>query len=171
VFGVGAELREAEWRGVVRQLLARGLLAVEGEYGTLALTETSGDVLRGDLPVMMRREAARTKPARTPSTAPAAAVDPADAGLFERLRAWRASVAKEQKLPAYVIFHDATLRSIAALHPATPAELGTISGIGQNKLAKFGEQVLAVVNEGVVNEGVLNEAEITSPGDITGDSV
>ena len=67
----------------------------------------------------------------------------ADAGLFDRLRAWRATVAKEQKLPAYVIFHDATLRAIAARRPTTLDELGTISGVGQNKLGKFGEQVLA----------------------------
>ncbi len=163
VFGIGADLREAEWRGVVRQLLARGLLAVEGEYGTLALTEASGDVLRGDLPVHMRREAVRTRPVRTPSAAAAASADlaPADAGLFERLRAWRASVAKEQKLPAYVIFHDATLRSIAALRPSTLGELGTISGIGQNKLAKFGAPVLEVVNE----------SDVTSGGSEPGDSV
>jgi ATP-dependent DNA helicase RecQ len=162
VFGIGTELREAEWRGVVRQLLARGLLAVEGEYGTLTLTPASGDVLRGDLAVMMRREAVRTRPARTAAPAAATAEMPAaDAGLFERLRAWRASVAKEQKLPAYVIFHDATLRAIAALRPATLDELGAISGIGQNKLAKFGAPVLEVVNE----------PEITSHSDITGDSV
>jgi ATP-dependent DNA helicase RecQ len=159
VFGIGADLREAEWRGVVRQLLARGLLAVEGEYGTLALTEASGDVLRGDLPVMMRREAVRTRPVRTQTAV--AELPAADAGLFERLRAWRASVAKEQKLPAYVIFHDATLRSIAGLRPASLDELGTISGIGQNKLAKFGSAVLAVVNE----------ADITPGGDGPGDSV
>ncbi len=144
VFGIGADLREAEWRGVVRQLLARGLLAVEGEYGTLALTEASGDVLRGELPVMMRREAVRTRPVRTQTVV--TELPAADAGLFERLRAWRASVAKEQKLPAYVIFHDATLRAIAGLRPASLDELGTISGIGQNKLAKFGEEVLAVVH-------------------------
>jgi ATP-dependent DNA helicase RecQ len=147
VFGIGTELSEPEWRGVVRQLLAAGLLAVEGEYGTLVLTDRSGDVLRGDLTVMMRREPERVRPpkARSTSSAPSAtAVElPAEAvPLFERLRAWRASVAKEQKLPAYVIFHDATLRAIAALRPATLAELGTVSGVGQNKLAKFGQQVL-----------------------------
>ncbi|MEU8239613.1 DNA helicase RecQ [Actinoplanes missouriensis] len=157
VFGIGADLREAEWRGVVRQLLAGGYLAVEGEYGTLALTERSGEVLRGERKLMMRREVA-TRPSRSSSSSgsssgsssrqPAAA--PADfpesaAPLFERLRAWRGSVAKEQGVPAYVIFHDATLRAIAALAPASLEQLGTVTGVGQSKLAKFGEQVLEVV--------------------------
>jgi ATP-dependent DNA helicase RecQ len=148
VFGIGSDLRESEWRGVVRQLLAAGLLAVEGDYGTLVLTDRSAEVLRGELKVMMRREPERVRPARARSSSAAAAVVELPAGaepLFERLRAWRASVAKEQKLPAYVIFHDATLRSIAALRPSTLDELGTISGVGQGKLAKFGQQVLDTI--------------------------
>ncbi|HEV8566978.1 MAG TPA: RecQ family ATP-dependent DNA helicase [Actinoplanes sp.] len=143
VFGIGTDLSESEWRGVARQLLAAGLLAVEGDYGTLVLTDRSADVLRGDLKVMMRREPERVRAARTPKARTAAIDLPEEAGSrFERLRAWRASVAKEQGVPAYVIFHDATLRSIATLRPATLAELGTVSGVGQNKLAKFGQQVL-----------------------------
>ncbi|MDT4986074.1 MAG: ATP-dependent helicase RecQ [Micromonosporaceae bacterium] len=147
VFGIGADLREADWRGVVRQLLAQGLLAVTGEYGTLALTERSGAVLRGELPVMMRRESERVRPtAKAPRSAGAGATAtelPAEAApLFERLRAWRASVAKEQGVPAYVVFHDATLRQIATVRPATLAELSTVSGVGETKLAKFGQQVL-----------------------------
>jgi ATP-dependent DNA helicase RecQ len=149
VFGIGTELREAEWRGVVRQLLATGLLAVEGEYGTLVLTDGSADVLRGQRPVMMRREPERVRPARASRTAaPAADLPPGAEPAFERLRAWRAAVAKEQKLPAYVIFHDATLRAIATLGPTTLEQLGTVSGVGQNKLAKFGQQVLDALAEG-----------------------
>jgi ATP-dependent DNA helicase RecQ len=143
VFGIGTDLRESEWRGVVRQLLAAGLLAVEGDYGTLVLTDRSADVLRGDLKVMMRREPERVRAAKTPKARATVSDLPDEAGArFERLRAWRASMAKEQGVPAYVIFHDATLRSIATLRPATLAELGTVSGVGQNKLAKFGQQVL-----------------------------
>ncbi|MCY1139606.1 DNA helicase RecQ [Actinoplanes sp. Pm04-4] len=144
VFGIGQELRDAEWRGVVRKLLAEGLLAVEGEYSTLVLTDASAGVLRGETKVMMRREApAKVKaPRQRAAAAPAADLSPADASTFERLRAWRASVAKEQGMPAYVIFHDATLRAIAALNPKTLGELGTVSGVGQNKLTKFGQQVL-----------------------------
>jgi ATP-dependent DNA helicase RecQ len=148
VFGIGTDLRDAEWRGVVRQLLASGHLAVEGEYGTLVLTDRSADVLRGELKVMMRREPERVRPARaTRSAAPSLDLTAADEPVFERLRAWRASVAKEQKLPAYVIFHDATLRAIAQLRPTTLEQLGTVSGVGQNKLAKFGQQVLDALAE------------------------
>jgi len=146
VFGIGTELRDAEWRGVVRQLLAAGLLAVEGDYGTLVLTDRSGDVLRGSLKVMMRREPERVRPARAARSATPAVEMPREAAdTFERLRAWRAATAKEQKLPAYVIFHDATLRSIAALRPSTLEQLGTVSGVGRSKLEQFGQQVLDVL--------------------------
>jgi ATP-dependent DNA helicase RecQ len=147
VFGIGEELREAEWRGVVRALLAQGLLAVEGEYGTLVLTEASAEVLGRRRTVMMRREPERTAAASRGSkprgaAAPAADLSPEAAGLFERLRAWRGATAKEQGVPAYVIFHDATLRQIATEVPATLADLGRVSGVGENKLAKYGQQIL-----------------------------
>jgi ATP-dependent DNA helicase RecQ len=145
VFGIGTELRDTEWRGVVRQLLAQGLLAVEGDYGTLVLTGSSTEVLRKQREVLLRREPER--PVRPAKARRAAAAAPADlpeeaAGVFERLRAWRGATAKEQGVPAYVIFHDATLRQIATQSPSTLAELGAISGIGDNKLAKYGQQVL-----------------------------
>jgi len=145
VFGIGTELRDTEWRGVVRQLLAQGLLAVEGDYGTLVLTGSSTEVLRKQREVALRREPERpVKPAKGRRAAAAAPADLPEeaAGVFERLRAWRGATAKEQGVPAYVIFHDATLRQIAAQSPSTLAELGTISGIGENKLAKYGQQVL-----------------------------
>ncbi|GGZ13953.1 DNA helicase RecQ [Streptomyces nitrosporeus] len=152
VFGIGEELAEAEWRGVVRQLLAQGLLAVEGEYGTLVLTEDSGTVLRREREVLLRKEpkkpTTRTS-ARGERKAKAAPVDlPAEAvPVFEALRAWRAAQAKELGLPAYVIFHDATLREIAALRPGSLAELGGVSGLGEKKLATYGEGVLEVLAE------------------------
>ncbi|MEU8530966.1 MULTISPECIES: DNA helicase RecQ [Streptomyces] len=149
VFGVGADLSTQEWRGVVRQLLAQGLLAVEGDYGTLVLTEASGEVLGGRRSVPMRKEAVQASPsrkasggrsgkgARVPVDLPEAA-----APVFEALRAWRAATAREQGVPAYVVFHDATLREIATRLPATVAELGTVGGVGEAKLAKYGEGVL-----------------------------
>ncbi|MCA1227428.1 DNA helicase RecQ [Saccharopolyspora sp. 6M] len=150
VFGVGADLKEAEWRGVVRQLLAQGLLAVEGDYGTLVLTEASGAVLSREREVRLRREP--EKAAKEPKQAKARKSEqvelPAEAApLFERLRAWRAATAKEQGVPAYVIFHDAVLRQVAAQRPATLDELGAISGVGQNKLAKYGRSLLDVLEE------------------------
>ncbi|ONF74288.1 DNA helicase RecQ [Amycolatopsis keratiniphila] len=145
VFGIGTELKEPEWRAVVRQLLAQGLAAVEGDYGSLVLTEGSADVLNGTRKVQLRREPERAAKAAARSSAKkAAAADmPAEAApVFELLRSWRAAAAKEQGVPAYVIFHDATLRQIATKRPATLQELGTVSGVGENKLAKYGEQIL-----------------------------
>ncbi|MEU7997733.1 DNA helicase RecQ [Micromonospora sp. NPDC049060] len=151
VFGIGGELREAEWRGVVRQLLAEGLLAVEGDYGTLALTEASAEVLGRRRTVMMRREPEKVASSRSAKPRGAATVvaelSPTAAGVFERLRAWRGATAKEQGVPAYVIFHDATLRQIATDAPTSLAELSAVSGVGENKLAKYGEQILAVLAE------------------------
>ncbi|NDU71716.1 DNA helicase RecQ [Actinomadura sp. DSM 109109] len=145
VFGIGTELRDTEWRGVIRQLLAQGLVAVESDHGTLVLTDESAAVLRGERKVTMRREAERPA-AKAPKTARAAKAQvelPAEAvPVFERLRAWRAATAKEQGVPAYVIFHDATLREIATALPTSLAALGRVNGVGENKLAKYGDQVL-----------------------------
>ncbi|MFD9072868.1 DNA helicase RecQ [Streptomyces lasiicapitis] len=154
VFGIGEELGEGEWRGVVRQLLAQGLLAVEGEYGTLVLTEASGDVLGRQREVPMRKEPKKAagggrsgaKGERKARAAAAVAELPEEAvAVFEALRAWRAAQARELGVPAYVIFHDATLREIASLRPTSVGELGGIGGVGEKKLATYGEGVLEVV--------------------------
>jgi ATP-dependent DNA helicase RecQ len=142
VFGIGTDLRDTEWRGVVRQLLAQGLLAVEGDYGTLVLTNASNEVLSRQRQVMLRREPERA--AKATKSRRAAPVDlPQEAApVFERLRAWRSAAAKEQGVPAYVIFHDATLREIATVSPSSLDQLATVSGVGENKLAKYGQQIL-----------------------------
>jgi ATP-dependent DNA helicase RecQ len=163
VFGIGSELNEGEWRGVVRQLLASGLLAVKGDHGTLALTDLSGEVLRGEREVRLRRDppkaapaarggrgpkadAGRTAgPARGKSSSSPIELPPEAEPVFEKLRAWRATVAKEQGMPAYVIFHDATLRQIAASPPSTLAGLAAINGVGETKLARYGQQILEVL--------------------------
>ncbi|MGW5687031.1 DNA helicase RecQ [Nonomuraea sp. NPDC003754] len=148
VFGIGTELSETQWRGVVRQVLALGMLAVEGDYGTLVLADAAAPVLRGERQVMLRNDPVARKADRAAKQArqSAAAELPAEAQpLFELLRAWRGATAKEQGVPAYVIFHDATLREIAARRPGTMAELAGVSGVGESKLAKYGEQVLAVL--------------------------
>ncbi|HUL26771.1 MAG TPA: DNA helicase RecQ [Streptosporangiaceae bacterium] len=156
VFGIGTELTDTQWRGVARQLLAQGLLAVEGDYGTLTLTDASADVLRQQRQVPLRREPER--PAKAAKAAKPRRGEPADLpaeamGVFELLRAWRAGVAKEQGVPAYVIFHDATLREIAATRPSSLAELGTVSGVGETKLARYGQQVLDTVRPGSAPPG------------------
>jgi ATP-dependent DNA helicase RecQ len=146
VFGVGAELAEGEWRGVIRQLMAQGLLAVEGVHQTFVLTELSAPVLRNERQVRLRREPVGASRTKTRSAkAPQAALAPEAASLFERLRAWRGATAKEQGVPAYVIFHDATLREIATQEPADLASLAGISGVGETKLARYGPGVLAAL--------------------------
>ena len=143
-YGLGQELSEQEWRGVVRQLLAQGLLAVQGEYGILVLTEASATVLSGSRKVMLRREAPR--PSKAAKRAIAADLPGEALPLFERLRSWRADQAREQGVPAYIVFGDATLRGIAVTRPSTLAELGGISGVGEKKLEQYGESLLEVVS-------------------------
>ncbi|MEU6529095.1 DNA helicase RecQ [Streptomyces sp. NPDC046928] len=154
VFGIGEELTEGEWRGVIRQLLAQGLLAVEGEYGTLVLTEDSGSVLRREREVPLRKEPKRPASSRSASgsgrgerkaKAAVAELPQELVPAFEALRAWRAEQAREQGVPAYVIFHDATLREIATVWPTSVAELGGISGVGEKKRATYGEGVVEVL--------------------------
>ncbi len=149
-FGIGTDLAETEWRGVVRQLLAQGLLAVNSDgFGTLVITESSSAVLGGTRKVNLRREPIRTSTRSTKKARSAAAdlPDTARAG-FEALREWRAAEAKEQGMPAYVIFHDATLRELATRNPSTLEELGTVTGVGESKLAKYGAAVLEVLGTG-----------------------
>jgi ATP-dependent DNA helicase RecQ len=156
-FGIGSELSEAQLRGVLRQLIATGALAVDAEaFNTLRLTEGSRAVLRGETTVMLRESVSRpaererkpkrekTATARGATPAAAAALDTAAQQRFAALKAWRAEVAREHNLPAYVIFHDATLAAIAARAPATLEDLQGISGIGAKKLEAYGADVLRV---------------------------
>ena len=143
-FGIGTELSEQEWRGVVRQLLAQGLLGVAADgYGTLVITDASAAVLDGSRTVLLRRETAR--PTRAAKSKAGVELPVEARPLFERLREWRAGVAREQGVPAYIVFGDATLRGIALTRPSSLEQLGTISGVGEKKLESYGEGVLGVV--------------------------
>jgi ATP-dependent DNA helicase RecQ len=145
-FGIGADLSEQDWRSVVRQLLARGLLVARGEYGTLGLTDASAGVLRGEAAVPLRRDVlGRSGSSRSRKPAASDSVAVANQPLFEALRTWRADTAREQGMPAYIVFGDATLRALAEQRPATLADLDGISGIGAKKREAYGEAVLAVV--------------------------
>ncbi len=149
-FGIGQDLSDQQWRGVVRQLLAADLLAARGEYGTLVITPASAEVLSGNRTVRMRNEPLRqASSGRSSSSSRGAVVDLAEADipLFEALRAWRAAEAKEQGVPAYIVFGDATLRAVAELRPQSLADLDGVSGIGEKKLAAYGEGLLSVVAE------------------------
>ena len=145
-FGIGTDMSDQDWRGVVRQLLAQGLLAVNSDgYGTLVITPLSAEVLSGVRQVSLRKEVERP-PKRSAKSRVAVANLPAEAvSVFDALRAWRASEAKEQGVPAYVIFHDATLREVATLRPASLEQLGTVTGVGETKLAKYGQGLLDVL--------------------------
>jgi len=162
VFGKGTDLRDTQWRAVVRQLLAQGLLGVEGDYGTLVLNDASHEVLYRGRRVLLRQDpppAAQARPAKArvaaagpaavsggmAGSAAAAGLPEAATAVFEQLRAWRAAAAKEQGVPAYVIFHDATLRQIATQVPSTLAALAAVNGVGETKLARYGEQILDVL--------------------------
>ncbi|HVT33780.1 MAG TPA: RecQ family ATP-dependent DNA helicase, partial [Rhodanobacteraceae bacterium] len=148
-FGVGAELDKRQWRGVFRQLVASGLLATDEEgYGTLRLTAASRDVLRGTAPVRFRREADRSerrsarKKAKSARAHASFEIAPHEAPLWDALRDLRGRLAREQGVPAYVIFHDATLLAMLRERPQTHDALGAISGVGERKLARYGDAFL-----------------------------
>ena len=148
-FGIGANFSETQLRGVLRQLIAMGALNVQGQvFNTLQLTEGSRAVLRGDVKVMLRESVSHKpeKRSRKPQAPGLAAANLNQDGLvrYINLKAWRAEVAKEHNLPAYVIFHDATLAHIAAANPQNLADLHGISGIGAKKLEAYGQEVLQV---------------------------
>jgi ATP-dependent DNA helicase RecQ len=151
-FGVGADLDETRWRGVLRQLVALGHVVTQGEYNVLALTDSARAVLKGEVPIVLRlpREAppkGRTRRPRDAKAVPpsAAPLDTAAQQRFAALRAWRAEVAKEHNLPAYVVFHDATLAAMATEQPASLDALGRISGVGAKKLEAYGREILRVL--------------------------
>ncbi len=146
-FGIGADVAEAEWRLLLRQLVAQRLVDVDPErFNVLRLTESSRAVLRGSRKVELRRQVALPRArAKKAVAAPAAPLPDLEAALFARLRAWRAEVAREHGVPAYVVLHDSTLRAIAQARPASLEALRALPGLGERKLANYGEQLLALV--------------------------
>jgi ATP-dependent DNA helicase RecQ len=151
-FGIGADVGEPQWRSVLRQLIALGHLRAEGEFNTLALTESSREVLRGELQLLLRVAAtapprgARGKAERTlKGKAPPLPLDAQALQRFDALKAWRAEVAREHNLPAFVVFHDATLAQMARERPDSLDALGGISGVGAKKLQAYGEEILRVL--------------------------
>jgi len=146
-YGIGADLSDQDWRSVVRQLLARGIIAAQGDYGTLAPGDLAPGVLKGEVAVPLRKDTIG-RPTSSPRARKASAADALDAGdrpLFEALRAWRAETAREQGVPAYIVFGDATLRALAEHRPASLADLDGITGIGAKKRDAYGDGVLAVI--------------------------
>ncbi len=157
-FAIGAAVSETLWRAVLRQLIALGYVQTEGEYNTLELTSGAREVLRGEVRLLLRvpteAPAARGRAGKGGRAGKAAGRDkppplPLDEGGMERfaaLKAWRAEVAREHNLPAYVVFHDATLAEMAREQPATLEALSAISGVGAKKLEAYGQEILRVLS-------------------------
>ncbi len=149
-WNIGSEWSNTQWRGVVRHLVATGLLEARGEWGVLWPSEAAKPVLRGESRVHMReevfaRKASRSSGGGSKRSAAAADLTPEQAEVFERLRAWRAGEAKEQGVPGYVVFGDATLAALAVHQPTSDEGLLAITGIGQVKLERYGEAVREVL--------------------------
>ncbi|WP_018879877.1 DNA helicase RecQ [Thioalkalivibrio sp. ALE9] len=152
-FGIGKELDKAQWRGVVRQLLARGLLRLDEEgYGGLKLDPACRPVLRGEDSIHLGEEVARpereartARPARRDTARSVAAMDSEDRALWEALRALRTDLARDQGVPPYVIFSDATLLEMVAAAPRSRDEMAGISGVGQHKLERYGDAFIKAI--------------------------
>ena len=157
-FGVGADVTEAQWRLVLRQLVAKGHVHAEGEYGTLVLNESARQVLRGEVAVQLRvptgpkAKAPRGRAGRGRARAAGAAPKPPPLPLddeqalrFDALKAWRAEVARAHNVPAYVVFHDAALADMARTRPDSLDALAGISGVGSRKLEAYGAEILRLL--------------------------
>ncbi|WP_228151663.1 DNA helicase RecQ [Pseudazoarcus pumilus] len=144
-FGIGEDLEEKTWRTLFRQLVARGLLAVDHDrHNALVLTDEARPLLRGERVFEMRIPPERRRTRRGARRLPDIPHGVPQT-LFDQLRAWRMETARERNVPAYVIFQDATLREIAIARPASLAELAAISGIGDRKLEAYGLDILKLV--------------------------
>jgi len=157
-FGIGSDLSEVQWRAVLRQLIALGHLRTEGEYNTLELAPSAREVLRGEVQLLLREahEAPKGrrgkggtggKAARGRDKPPPVPLDDGGLARFAALKSWRGEVAREHGLPAYVIFHDATLAEMARAQPSSLDALGQISGVGAKKLEAYGSEILRVLSE------------------------
>jgi len=150
-FGIGSEVGEAEWRAILRQAIALSLVTVDHDaYGSLKLTDEARPVLKGERriqlrqyqkPVKKRREAGRSKGYVE------ADLSSAEQAVFEKLRWWRVETARKHNVPAYVIFHDATMREIAKNRPTSLEDLRHVSGVGEKKLQTYGEEIVALIAE------------------------
>ena len=150
-FGIGSDKSEAEWRAILRQVIAMGLVEIDHDsYGALKLAATARAVLKGEQQIALRRY---QKPVKQKRTAPKASgftetdLSVSQQAIFERLRWWRVETAREHNVPAYVIFHDATLREIAKAQPVSLDDLRVVSGVGEKKLESYGPQIIALIAE------------------------
>jgi ATP-dependent DNA helicase RecQ len=144
-FAIGQDLSDTQWRSVYRQLVARGLINVLDEYGQLQLAEPSRALLKGESRIELRLDKAPSKTTRPGKSRTSVDIPAADSALWDALRACRSAIAKAQKVPPYVIFHDATLQQMLSVRPQSLAALGSIAGIGDKKREQYGAAFLAVL--------------------------
>lgn len=145
-FGIGKDLQERTWRAVFRQMVALGLLTTDSEgHGSLNLTAASRVVLKGQQTVYLRLQAKLNRLSEKRQDDDFAMMDSTERYLWEQLRTWRAKTAKEYGVPAYVIFHDTTLRELVRLCPQTEDELRLVTGIGMRKLDKYGNHLIEIL--------------------------
>src|SRR5699024_2201718 len=153
VWRVGEDLSESQWKTVIRQVLARGLLESHGDYGVLVTGEAAGPLLRGEEQISRRADQVKKSGAKTAGSrrrcGSEVELDPAHASLFDALRSWRGEQAKEQGMPGYVFFPDATLYGIVEVKPNSIDRLGQVSGVGLKKLDRYGPAVLEVLESQV----------------------
>ena len=153
VFGIGADKPQQTWRSVIRQLVVHGCLRADADrYGALVLTESARAILRGEESVELRIDADTPKKLRVSSsgkvrsTATDADIDTADLPMWEALRECRQRLASEHGVPPYVVFHDSTLKQMLTNRPLDLDDMLSISGVGQSKLDRYGEEFLAVLS-------------------------
>ena len=151
VYGVGADRSEQEWRAILRQAIALGLVTVDHDaFSSLKLTDAARPVLKGEQKVQLRQYQKPVK-AKRPSTSRSnyeeTELSRDEQGIFDRLRSWRMGTAREHGVPAYVVFQDATLREIAKVKPTSIDQLRGVSGVGEKKLVSYGDEIVAIINE------------------------
>jgi ATP-dependent DNA helicase RecQ len=155
-FGIGADVTELQWRSVLRQLITQGMVVVDAQsFSALHVSDAGRSFLRSQADLQLRKATERSERERDSGKKSAnsdtkraaiAALDTQGERIIRNLKTWRAAIAKEHNLPAYVIFHDATLLAIATLAPYTLDDLSAVSGMGARKLAAYGQDVLRVVD-------------------------
>ncbi|AWL05749.1 DNA helicase RecQ [Massilia oculi] len=151
VYGVGADRSEQEWRAILRQAIALGLVTVDHDaFSSLKLTDLARPVLKGEQKVQLRQYQKPVK-AKRPSTSRSSYEETElsrdEQAIFDRLRSWRMGTAREHGVPAYVVFQDATLREIAKVKPSSIDQLRGVSGVGEKKLVSYGDEIVAIINE------------------------
>ena len=152
VYGIGAERSEQEWRAILRQAIALGLVTVDHEvYSSLKLTDAARPVLKGGQQVQLRQYQKPVKPKRAPGASakahPEMELSKSEQAIFEKLRWWRVETARSHGVPAYVIFVDATLREIAKVKPSSIDDLRGVTGVGEKKLVSYGDEIVALIQE------------------------